>query len=137
MQVQRTQPSRSQADAERSKERSGSPGAASQSNSKKAHRLRAGSGCDSDQKPFVRFRWSPAADRGQAQRVDYTEFFDGLSSGNFDKSPKLPGDKGRWRTAKVESGVHYEWRVTTLRAGRLVRSAIASFDGAVCLKEGK
>jgi hypothetical protein len=82
----------------------------------------------------VTFRWSPARIRGRAQRVEYTEFFGGFSSGKFHRSRKLPRGKRRWRTAKIEPGFDYEWRVRTRRAHRWVSSAVRSFDGPICLE---
>ena len=101
--------------------------------SRRATRLRATTGCNSKREPFVTFRWIPARLRGRAQRVDYTEFFGGFSSGKFHMSRKLAPGKRRWRTGKIETGFDYEWRVMTRRAHRWVRSAVRSFDGPVCL----
>lgn len=108
--------------------------ASKRAGSRRATRLRATTGCNSKREPFVTFRWIPARLRGRAQRVDYTEFFGGFSSGKFHKSRKLAPGKRRWRTGKIETGFDYEWRVMTRRADRWVRSAVRSFDGPVCVQ---
>lgn len=100
---------------------------------RRATRLRARTGCNSKREPFVAFRWTPARKRGRAQRVDYTEFFRGLSTRSFHRSRKLVPGKRRWRTGKIESGLDYDWRVMTRRADRWVSSAVRSFDGPVCV----
>jgi len=102
----------------------------------RARNLRARTGCNADREPIVRFRWSPAPDGGPAQRVDYTEFFAGLSGGDFHRSPRLSGQENRWRTGNIETGIHYEWRVMTRHGRRWVTSAVRSFDGPVCIQDG-
>jgi hypothetical protein len=102
--------------------------------SRHATRLRATTGCNSKREPFVRFRWIPARKRGRAQRVDYTEFFRGLSSRQFHKSRKLAPRKRRWRTGRIETGLDYDWRVMTRRAHRWVSSGVHSFDAPVCVQ---
>jgi hypothetical protein len=100
---------------------------------RRATRIRARPGCTLDREPFVRFRWSPARDRGRAQRVDYTEFFRGFRAGKYHKSRKLAPGKRRWRTRKIETGLDYNWRVMTRRTRRWVRSPVRSFDAPVCV----
>jgi hypothetical protein len=101
--------------------------------SRRATRLRATPGCNSKREPFVRFRWTPARKRGRAQRVEYTEYFRGFSSHTFHKSRELAPSKRRWRTANIETGLDYSWRVMTRRADRWVSSKVRSFDGPLCL----
>jgi hypothetical protein len=107
--------------------------ASSRARSRRATRLRAIPGCNSKRDPFVRVRWIPARKRGRAQRVEYTEFFRGFASHNFHKSRKLGPRRRRWRTANIETGVDYNWRVMTRRAHRWVSSKVRSFDGPLCL----
>jgi hypothetical protein len=102
--------------------------------SRRATSLRATTGCNSKREPFVRFRWIPARKRGRTQRVDFTEFFRGLSSRQFHKSPKLAPRTRRWRTGRIETGLDYDWRVMTRRAHRWVSSAVQSFDAPVCVQ---
>ena len=101
--------------------------------SRRATRLRATTGCNAEHEPFVRFRWTPARKRGRAQRVEYSEFFRGFSSHTYHKSRKLGPRKRRWRTANIETGLDYSWRVMTRRADRWVSSNVRSFDGPLCL----
>jgi hypothetical protein len=107
--------------------------ASSRARSRRATKLRATTGCTSTRKPYVTFRWIPARNRGRAQRVDYTEFFAGFSSGTFHKSRKLAPGKRRWRTTNIKTGFDYSWRVMTRRGDRWVRSRIRGFDGPVCI----
>jgi hypothetical protein len=107
--------------------------ASTRARARRATRLRAITGCISKRNPFVRVRWIPARKRGRAQRVEYTEFFRGFSSHKFHKSRKLAPRTRRWRTANIETGLDYNWRVMTRRAHRWVSSKVRSFDGPLCL----
>jgi hypothetical protein len=124
----------SKADAEQSGGVNSQSPAPRRARSSRATRLRATTGCNSAREPFVRFRWIPARNRGRAQRVDYTEFFGGFSGGEFHKSRNLAPGKRRWRTANIETGLDYSWRVVTRRAHRWVSSRVGSFDGKVCVQ---
>jgi hypothetical protein len=110
-----------------------STSASRRARARRATGLRATTGCNSKREPFVRFHWVPARRRGLAQRVDYTEFFRGLSNRSFHKSRKLGPRKRRWSTTKIETGLDYSWRVMTRRAHRWVSSKVRPFDGPVCV----
>jgi hypothetical protein len=129
------QPKSSTAVAHQARDAKGRPSATAsgRARSRRASGLRATTGCNSKREPFVAFRWTPARKRGRAQRVDYTEFFRGLSGRQFHKSRKLAPGKRRWRTGRIETGLDYDWRVMTRRAHRWVSSGVRSFDAPVCV----
>jgi hypothetical protein len=110
-----------------------SSSASRRARTRRATKLRATTGCTEDHEPFVKFRWRPARKRGRAQRVQYTEFFHGFTSRDFHASRKLKPGKRRWRTAKIETGLDYSWRVMTRRAHRWVGSKVRPFDGPLCI----
>ena len=99
---------------------------------RRATNLHATTGCNAEHEPFVKFRWTAARKRGRAQRVQYTEFFHGFTTGDFHKSRKLKPGKRRWRTARIHTGLDYSWRVMTRRADRWVSSKVRPFDGPLC-----
>jgi hypothetical protein len=127
-------PSNALAEQSRGLKSQSSVAASRRARSRRATSLRATTGCNSKREPFVRFRWIPARKRGRAQRVDYTEFFRGLSSRQFHKSRKLAPRKQRWRTGRIETGLDYDWRVMTRRAHRWVSSGVHTFDAPVCVQ---
>ncbi|MGH2711996.1 MAG: hypothetical protein ACRDH9_12440 [Actinomycetota bacterium] len=98
-----------------------------------ARKLRAAPDCDPPGTPVVGLRWAPG--RGTAQRVQYTEFFNGFETGQFDRSRRLEGDDGRHRLRGTVSGYHYRWRVVTLYGRKWVASRIDEFDGPVCVQD--
>jgi hypothetical protein len=102
-----------------------------------ATNLAAQPDCDPVQpgKAIVRMSWTPASPPGIEQRIAVTIFQDGFDRGEFDLSPALASDRASfvWDCPKGQA-IHF-WRVLTQQTNGWLPSAIASFEGPLCVSD--
>ena len=96
-----------------------------------ATELRAEPECDPAGAPVIHLRWSPARDRGRAQKVAVTQYADGFETQRFTVSPRLAPNVSRFDWIGTTANGAYRWRVLT-RHGAWVGSKISSFIGPNC-----
>jgi len=102
----------------------GSPGMATN--------LRAEIECK-DLAPIANLNWTPALNRGSAQRLDVATFIGGFERGEFETTGPLPPDQSALLWERVRPGVLHYWRVLTLYKDSWTPSETASFNGLTCL----
>jgi hypothetical protein len=99
--------------------------------SKAATNLQAAPECDTGNTPVVHLSWTPARDRGTAQKVAVTAFANGFETGQFEVSPRLSPRATKYDWTEVTANGSYQWRVLT-RHGSWIGSKISSFIGPSC-----
>jgi hypothetical protein len=82
----------------------------------------------------VTFRWRPAPQRGDVQRLDVTAFLDGFKTGRFMGSERLAPDASTYRWEGLEP-FGYQWRVLTRHGDAWTTSREATFSGPVCVSD--
>ncbi|HXQ37639.1 MAG TPA: hypothetical protein VN843_26745, partial [Anaerolineales bacterium] len=80
----------------------------------------------------ARLTWTPASNRGSAQRIDVTIYsFDT----KFDSSVLLSPNENSLVWDKLKGQAIHDWRVLTLHADGWVPSETARFEGPTCIVE--
>ena len=93
--------------------------------------LNAAPQCDPGSEAVVHLSWSPARERGRAQKVAVTQFADGFETDRFTVSPRLAPAASRFDWRGTQANGSYRWRLLT-RHGSWVGSRISSFIAPNC-----